>query len=198
MKRICVYSGSNLGVRPEYKEITNQLGDVLVQNDIELVYGGSNVGLMGEIANEIMKKGGRVTGVIPRDLFPNEVINNQLTRLIKVKNMHERKQTMADLSDGFIAIPGGVGTFEELFEVLSWAQLGIHKKPVGILNISNFFDPFIALIQEIVKEGFMNASNTKLLLVSTEPHELIKKMAIYTPPTLGNKWRQLDPVLSKL
>lgn len=195
MKRICVYSGSNLGIRPEYKEITKQLGNVLVQNNIELVYGGSKTGLMGEIANHMLDNNGRVTGVMPKGLFPKEVMNDRLTNFIEVKNMHERKQTMADLSDGFIAIPGGMGTFEELFEALSWAQLGIHKKPIGVLNISNFFDAFVTLVQNIVTEGFMNPSNTKLLLVSSDPNELVKKMINYSPPVLENKWRQLDSVL---
>lgn len=197
MKRICVYSGSNLGIRPEYKEITKQLGNVLVQNNIELVYGGSKTGLMGEIANHMLDNNGRVTGVMPKGLFPKEVMNDRLTNFIEVKNMHERKQTMADLSDGFIAIPGGMGTFEELFEALSWAQLGIHKKPIGVLNISNFFDAFITLVQNIVTEGFMNPSNTKLLLVSSDPNELVKKMINYNPPVLENKWRQLDSVLKE-
>lgn len=194
MKRICVYSGSNMGVRPEYCEITKQLGDVLVKNNIELVYGGSKTGLMGQIANEMLKNNGRVTGVMPTGLFPDAVVNDHLTKLIRVKDMHERKRTMADLADGFIAIPGGVGTFEELFEVLSWAQLGIHKKPIGVLNISNYFDSFINLVENIVAEGFMNPSNTQLLLVSQEPNELIKVMADYAPPILGNKWHDLETV----
>ncbi|MBU3227779.1 TIGR00730 family Rossman fold protein [Clostridium algidicarnis] len=192
MKKICVYSGSNTGVRSEYKEIAIQLGNVLVQNNIELVYGGSKVGLMGEIANQILKNNGKVTGVIPKSLFPKEIINDQLSRLIEVKDMHERKKTMADLSDGFIALPGGIGTFEELFEVLSWAQLGIHKKPVGVLNVSNFFDPLITLMQNAAKEGFMNQSNIRLLLVSTDPKDLTEKMKNYEPPALGNKWRELE------
>ncbi|KAF5088003.1 LOG family protein YvdD [anaerobic digester metagenome] len=192
MKRICVYSGSNLGVRPEYQEMTKALGLVLVKNNIELVYGGSKFGLMGEIANHMLDNNGRVTGVMPGGLFPNEVINERLTQFIEVKNMHERKQTMADLSDGFIAIPGGIGTFEELFETYSWAQLGIHKKPIGILNISNFFDPFINMMTTIVNEGFMNPSNTKLVLVSSDPGDLVNQMLHYSPPILGNKWQQLD------
>ena len=153
--------------------------------------------MMGEIANHMLDNNGRVTGVMPGGLFPKEVINDRLTRFIEVKNMHERKQTMADLSDGFIAIPGGVGTFEELFETLSWAQLGIHKKPIGVLNISNFFDSFMAMMQNIVNEGFMNPSNTKLVLVSADPGELVNQMIHYTPPVLGNKWQQLDAVTIK-
>jgi uncharacterized protein (TIGR00730 family) len=192
MKRICVYSGSNLGVRPEYKEITKHLGQVLVKNNIELVYGGSKTGLMGEIASFIMDNGGKVTGVMPRGLFPKEIVNDRLTQFVEVKNMHERKQTMADLSDGFIAIPGGVGTFEELFETFSWAQLGIHKKPIGVLNISNFYDAFITLVQNIVHEGFMKPSSAKLVLVSADPDDLVQQMINYTPPALGLKWQQLE------
>lgn len=192
MKKYCVYSGSNLGVRTEYQSITQELGSAFVKNNIELVYGGSRTGLMGEIAKSILDQNGKVTGVMPTALFPDEVINHGLTQLINVKNMHERKQTMADLSDGFIAIPGGIGTFEELFETLSWAQLGIHQKPIGILNISHYFDPFIQLIQTIVTEGFMNASNAELLLVASDPDDLLNQMLHYRPPFLGNKWQELD------
>lgn len=192
MKRLCVYSGSNLGIRSEYKAITQKLGNAFVKNNIELVYGGSSTGLMGEIAKSILDQKGKVTGVMPTALFPKEVVNQDLTKLIEVKNMHERKQTMADLSDGFIAIPGGIGTFEELFETLSWAQLGIHKKPIGVLNISHYFDPFIHLIQTIASEGFMNPSNAELLLYASEPGDLIKQMLSYKPPFLGNKWKQLE------
>jgi uncharacterized protein (TIGR00730 family) len=138
MKRICVYSGSNVGNRPEYKEAAIQLSDVFIKNDLELVYGGSKVGLMGEIADQMLENGAKVTGVMPKGLFPEEIVHNRLSRLIEVQDMHERKKTMADLSDGFIALPGGIGTFEELFEVLSWAQLGIHQKPIGVLNAAGF------------------------------------------------------------
>lgn len=192
MKKICVYSGSNVGIRSEYKESAIQLGNVLAENKIELVYGGSKVGLMGEIANQILKNNGKVTGVMPKDLFPKEIVNNQLTNLIEVNDMHERKKTMADLSDGFIALPGGIGTFEELFEMLSWAQLGIHNKPVGILNVAGFFEPVITLLHNTSQEGFMNESNIKLLLVSTYPMELLNKMKEYVPPVLGTKWRELE------
>lgn len=147
---------------------------------------------MGEIAKTILDLNGKVTGVMPTALFPKEVVNYRLTRLIEVANMHERKQTMADLADGFIAIPGGIGTFEELFETLSWAQLGIHQKPIGVLNISHYFDPFIHLMESIVTEGFMNASNSKLLLVAADPDDLIDQMINYTPPILENKWHQFE------
>ncbi|HDK7168849.1 TPA: TIGR00730 family Rossman fold protein [Clostridium botulinum] len=191
MKRICVYSGSNLGLRSEYKESAKLLGKILTENKIELVYGGSRIGLMGEISNEVLRNNGKVIGVMPKGLFSGEMVHENLTKLIEVENMHERKQTMAELSDGFIALPGGLGTFEELFEVLSWAQLGIHKKPIGILNISNFFDPLLHMIKNTCTEGFMNESNIKLISVSDSPSELIKQMKNYIPPLMENKWREL-------
>ncbi|AUN16963.1 TIGR00730 family Rossman fold protein [Clostridium botulinum] len=191
MKRICVYSGSNLGLRSEYKESAKLLGKILAENKIELVYGGSRIGLMGEISNEVLRNNGKVIGVMPKGLFSGEMVHENLTKLIEVENMHERKQTMAELSDGFIALPGGLGTFEELFEVLSWAQLGIHKKPIGILNISNFFDPLLHMIKNACTEGFMNESNIKLISVSDTPSELIKQMKNYVPPLMENKWREL-------
>jgi uncharacterized protein (TIGR00730 family) len=191
MKNICVYLGSNPGNRVEYKESVLRLGDVLVQNNIDLVYGGSKIGLMGELSNQVLKKNGKVTGVMPKNLFPESVVNNQLTKLIYVEDMHERKKKMADLSDGFIALPGGIGTFEELFEILSWAQLGIHKKPIGLLNVEGFFDPVITLLQNTIKEGFMKASNLKLLLVSSNPAELISMMKAYVPPVMEQKWNDL-------
>ncbi|WP_434295743.1 TIGR00730 family Rossman fold protein [Clostridium botulinum] len=191
MKRICVYSGSNLGLRSEYKESAKLLGKILAENKIELVYGGSRIGLMGDISNEVLRNNGKVIGVMPKGLFSGEMVHENLTKLIEVENMHERKQTMAELSDGFIALPGGLGTFEELFEVLSWAQLGIHKKPIGILNISNFFDPLLHMIKNTCTEGFMNESNIKLISVSDNPSKLIKQMKNYVPPLMGNKWREL-------
>lgn len=191
MKRICVYSGSNVGNRPEYREAAIQLSDVFIKNDFELVYGGSKVGLMGEIANQMLENGAKVTGVMPKGLFPEEIVHNRLSRLIEVQDMHERKKIMADLSDGFIALPGGIGTFEELFEALSWAQLGIHQKPIGVLNAAGFFEPALSLLQNTVQEGFMNQSNLKLLLVSADPKELVNMMKNYVPPVLDTKWRQL-------
>jgi hypothetical protein len=192
MKRICIYSGSNLGFRSEYKESAKLLGKILAEHKIELVYGGSRIGLMGEISNEVLRNNGKVIGVMPKGLFSGEMVHKNLTKLIEVENMHERKQTMAELSDGFIALPGGLGTFEELFEVLSWAQLGIHKKPIGILNISNFFDPLLHMIKNTCVEGFMNESNIKLISASDTPLELIKQMKSYVPPLMENKWRELE------
>lgn len=192
MNRICVYSGSNFGNHPAYKEAAVQLGRTLAQNDIELVYGGSKVGLMGEVAHQVLANNGRVIGVMPGGLFPKEIINTNLTEFIEVKDMHERKKTMADLSDGFISLPGGVGTFEELLETLSWAQLRIHTKPVGILNVVGFFDPLLDMINKAISEGFMNESNAKLLLVDSDSGALLSKMKAYSPPELGVKWRDLQ------
>lgn len=191
MKRICIYSGSNLGFRPEYKENAKLLGNILAKNKIELVYGGSRIGLMGQVANEVLKNNGKVIGVMPKGLFSGEMVHKNLTKLIEVKNMHERKQTMAELSNGFISLPGGLGTYEELFEVLSWAQLGIHKKPIGLLNVSNFFDPLLHMIQNTCTEGFMSELNIKLISISDNPSLLIEKMKNYTPPLMENKWREL-------
>jgi len=188
MKKICVYSGSKAGVRSDYREAAIQLGDIFVEKKIELVYGGSRVGLMGEIASRMLDKQAKVTGVMPKGLFPKEIINRSLTRFIEVHDMHERKRTMADLADGFIALPGGIGTFEELFEMLSWTQLGIHKKPIGILNVADFFEPVLNLLHNTIQEGFMNANNMNLILISSNPRELLDKMENYTYPDLGTKW----------
>lgn len=192
MKKICVYCGSNPGSRPEYKEYAKLLGKELASNQIELVYGGSCIGLMGEVANEVLKHNGKVTGVMPKGLFLGEVVHKNLTKLIEVENMHQRKQTMAELSDGFITLPGGLGTFEELFEILSWAQIGIHKKPIGLLNISNFFDPLISMLKNAANEGFMSESNLQLISISENPSELIEKMRVYSPPKMESKWKDLD------
>ncbi|MFD1177116.1 TIGR00730 family Rossman fold protein [Paenibacillus puldeungensis] len=191
MKKICVYSGSNPGNRPEYKELAIRLGQVFLQHEIELIYGGSKLGLMGAMAYHILDNGGKVTGVMPRGLFPTELVHERLTRFIEVRDMHERKKTMADLADGFIALPGGIGTYEELFETLSWAQLGIHNKPIGALNVAGFFDPLVSLLQNTVYEGFMRESNMQLLLVATNPQDLVDQMNNYIPPVLGTKWREL-------
>ena len=192
MKKVCVYSGSNLGNKEEYKDCARMLGKILSESGMELIYGGSNVGLMGELAQEVLENGGKATGVIPAELFPGQIINQDLTLLIEVKDMHERKKTMADLADAFIALPGGIGTYEELFEVLSWSQLGIHKKPVGLLNVAHFFDPLLNMIDVAIGEGFMNPSNKGLLLVDTHPQGLIEKMKNYSSPDLGVKWKQLS------
>ncbi|MCL6442720.1 MAG: TIGR00730 family Rossman fold protein [Alicyclobacillus sp.] len=192
MKRICVFAGSNLGTDPEYKLCSQKLGKAIVQNGLELVYGGSKVGLMAEVANEVLNHGGRVIGVMPTGLFRGEMVHTGLSQLIEVKDMHERKATMNRLSDAFVALPGGYGTFEELFEVISWAQLGIHQKPVGVLNIAGYFTPLLNMIDHAVKAGFVQEAHKKLLVSASDPVSLIEKMRNYQAPILGNKWQQFS------
>ena len=191
MKRICVFAGSNVGERLEFQTEARQLGKILVQNNIELVYGGSCVGLMGEVANQVLELGGRVTGIMPRGLFRGEIVHHGLTELIEVETMHERKSKMSELADAFIALPGGYGTFEELFEVVCWSQIGIHEKPVGLLNIAEFYTPLLQMVDRAAAEGFMNPSNKELLVSAQTANELIVEMKSYKRPVMGNKWKQL-------
>ncbi|CAB1246220.1 LOG family protein YvdD [Clostridiaceae bacterium BL-3] len=179
MKGICVYCGSNSGTRKEYSKGARLLGKELAKNQIQLIYGGSNSGLMGQISNEVLKNGGKVTGVIPEILLLNEPPNHKLTKLIYVKNMSERKERMSDLCDGFIALPGGLGTYEELFDTISWARLKIHKKPIGLLNIEHFFDPLLDMLKNSCREGFINDLSLKSLLISNSPHQLVNNMINY-------------------
>ncbi len=192
MKRVCVYSGSNSGFKPTYKESAIRLGQVLANKRIELIYGGSNFGLMGAVANEVLQNQGSVIGVIPRGLFGQEIIHHNLTQMLEVENMRKRKQTMFELADGFIALPGGLGTLEELLETLSFAQLGLHQKPIGLLNIENFYAPLLELLVNACKEGFMPPENKKLLLVSESETELIEKMLAFKPVEVASKWLNLD------
>lgn len=191
MRKICVFAGSNLGERSEF-QAQAKLGEVLVQNNYELVYGGSCVGLMGEVANQVLQLGGRVTGVMPRGLFRGEIVHEGLTELIEVETMHERKAKMSELSDAFIALPGGYGTFEELFEVACWSQIGIQEKPVGVLNIADFYSPLLQMIDRAAEEGFMNPSNKELIVSAATVEELISQMRDYKRPVMGNKWKQLS------
>ena len=177
MTRICVLSGARYGTRPEYRTAAEALGRVLVARGLELVYGGARVGLMGVIADTVLAGGGRVTGVIPEALVAREVAHTGLDDLRIVDSMHERKATMADLSDGFIALPGGWGTFDELFEILTWAQLGLHAKPVGIFNVAGYFDPLIARVTHSINEGFVSRDASALLSVADDPQALLARMA---------------------
>lgn len=191
MKRICVFCGSNRGTNPVYAEAAKRMGSVLVRRGIGLVYGGGLVGLMGTIADTVMAEGGEVIGIIPEALAAKEVAHHGLTELHVVGSMHERKAMMAELSDGFIAMPGGVGTFEEFCEVLTWAQLGIHLKPCGLLNVANYYGPLLALFNHAVAEGFVRPEHRSLVLESTDPEELIELLATYRPPHL-DKWMERD------
>ncbi len=187
MKKICVYCGSSPGLRPEYIAAARFLAEELLARNIGLIYGGAHVGIMGEIADTVLSGGGDVTGIIPKALVDQEVSHKGLTELIIVDSMHERKAMMADLSDGFIALPGGLGTVEELFEVLTWAQLGFHKKPCGLLNASGYYDHLSAFLDHSVSEGFVKDAHRSMLMVEENPITLLDRFATYEPPRV-NKW----------
>ena len=176
MKSIAVYCGASHGASPIFDEAARAMGRALVAQNINLVYGGGNVGLMGVIADEVLRLGGEVSGVIPRQLVDRELAHAGLTRLFVVKDMHERKAMMAELSDGFIALPGGMGTLEELFEMLTWSQLGIHSKPIGALNVDGFYDPLVTFIAHQRDHGFVRPHHASLLLVDHQPDALIARL----------------------
>ena len=176
MKSIAVYCGASFGADPKYADAARALAQVLVAHNIGLVYGGGNVGLMGVIADAVLRLGGEATGVIPRALVEREVGHTGLTRMFVVKDMHERKAMMADLADGFIAMPGGLGTLEELFEMLTWAQLGIHAKPVGVLNVGGFYDGLVGFLGHLQGEGFVRPEHTGLMLVESAPEALVRRL----------------------
>jgi uncharacterized protein (TIGR00730 family) len=175
MKSICVYCGASIGAAPAYAAAARALARIMVTHDIALVYGGGNVGLMGVIADEVMRLGGRATGVIPQALLDKEVGHHGLTQLHVVKDMHERKAMMAELADGFMAMPGGIGTLEELFEVFTWSQLGFHAKPIGLLNVGGYYDLLIGFLRHVVNEGFLRAEQAALLMYEDRPETLTKR-----------------------
>lgn len=181
MKSLCIYCGSSIGASPVYADAARDLARAMVNDNISLVYGGGNVGLMGVIADEVLRLGGEATGVIPKALMDREVGHGGLTRLHIVKDMHERKAMMAALSDGFIAMPGGIGTLEELFEVFTWSQLGLHEKPIGLLNVNGFYDGLIGFLEHVVTERFLKAEQASLLMYGAEPHTLVGKLKTFVP-----------------
>jgi len=185
--RICVFSGSSQGCGSEYQAAAAALGGLLARNSVELVYGGAAVGLMGAVADAALAEGGRVTGVIPQALVDKEIAHRGLTDLRVVRSMHERKQLMADLSDGFIALPGGIGTFEEIFEVWTWAQLGSHRKPCALLNVMGFYDQLLAFLDHVVDAGFLKRVHREMLLVAEEPGALLQAIGRYRAP-VESKW----------
>lgn len=187
MKRVTVFCGSSFGTDEIYKTQAILLGNKLAEENIGLVYGGANVGLMGAVADGVLEKGGEVFGVLPNFLRSKEIAHDHLTELFLVETMHERKTKMNDLCDGVIALPGGFGTLEEFFEMLTWAQLGLHKKPIAILNIDGFYDSLITFIQTTVDKGFLKQVNQDMLIVSDNIEELLDKMKNYEAPTVG-KW----------
>jgi len=188
LKSICVFAGSSAGIKMEYREAAVSLGRYMAKENYRLIYGGSRMGLMGEVANEMLEHGGEVIGIMPRGLFSGEIVHTALTELIEVESMHERKATMHELADAYIALPGGFGTFEELFEALCWAQIGIHKKPVGLLNVNGYYNPLMQMVQHAVDEGFSTDSAIRLINISDTPEQLISSMDTYTSPSEDQKW----------
>jgi uncharacterized protein (TIGR00730 family) len=176
MKTVCVYCGSSPGARPEYLETATELGRLLAHEGMRLVYGGACVGVMGRVADAVLEGGGQVTGVIPQGLMERDLAHQGLTQLHVVATMHERKAMMAQLSDAFIALPGGIGTFEELFEILTWAQLGIHHKPCGLLNVAGYYDRLLAFLDHSVQEGFLASEHRGLLQVESTPLALLRRL----------------------
>ena len=188
MRRLCVFSGSRPGARPQYWKVARELGQAIARDGLGLVYGGANVGLMREVADAALSEKGEVIGVIPRALVDREVAHEGLTELRIVDTMHVRKAMMSELSDGFVALPGGFGTLDELFEILTWAQLGMHAKPVGLMNTEGFWEPLVRLVEHMVREGFVPDDQRQLLLVESDPDVLLAKMKAWVPPALGPKW----------
>ena len=186
--RICVFCGSRPGARPEYLEQVARLGELLVRRNIGLVYGGASVGVMGAVADAALRAGGDVIGVIPEALAQKELAHQGIGDLRVVGSMHERKALMATLADGFIALPGGFGTFEELFEVITWSQLGLHRKPFGVLNVAGFYDGLLALVDHAIEEGFIPVEHRRLILAAADPEELVDLVVGYEPPPPTIKW----------
>ncbi len=187
MKSITVFCGSSFGTEEIYKQQAVLLGQTLAKQNIKLIYGGANVGLMGAVADGVLNSGGEAIGVLPDFLRSKEIAHLGLTELILVESMHERKTKMNDLCDGVIALPGGFGTLEELFEMLTWAQLGLHKKPIAILNINGFYDSLIELTKSMVEKGLLKDVNQQMLLVSDNIDDLLDQMKNYVAPAVG-KW----------
>jgi uncharacterized protein (TIGR00730 family) len=181
MKRICVFCGSSSGSRPEYGAAAEELGAELVRRTIGLVYGGGKVGLMGVLADAVLKAGGEAVGVIPEHIMSREIGHKGLTKLHVVHSMHERKALMADLSDAFVAMPGGFGTLEEFCEVVTWTQLGLHAKPCGILNVRRYYSPLLAMFDHAVEERFLKPENRALVLARESPSELLRALDDWRP-----------------
>lgn len=192
MKRICVFCGSAKGARPGYEEAAVRLGHLMAERGLDLVYGGGSIGLMRVIADAVMAKGGKVIGVIPDSLLQREVGHRGVTELRVVDTMHQRKALMADLSDAYIALPGGYGTLEEFCEVVTWSQLGIQQKPCGLLNVEKFWDGLLEFLDHAVREEFVRKENRGLVLVATTAEEMLEKLSAWSPPTHIEKWMGVE------
>ncbi len=191
MKRVCVFCGSKVGTNAQYREAAVDLGRILVRHRFGLVFGGGSVGLMGVIADSVLSEGGEVVGVIPERLATKELLHPEVPDMRVVHDMHARKSLMAELSDAFVAIPGGLGTFEEFFEIVTWAQLGFHRKNIGLLNIAGFFDPLVTLIDHSIQEGFIKAKNRDLIIVDDCPERLVARLQEHQMPAV-KQW--LGPI----
>ena len=189
-RSIAVFCGANVGARPAYREAAERLGAELARSGRRLVYGGGDVGLMGAIADAALAAGGEVVGVIPQHLVDREVAHRGVTELRVVGSMHERKALMAELADAFVAMPGGLGTLEELFEVWTWGQLGLHRKPYGLLDVAGFFGPLLRFLDDAVTEGFVRAEHRALLVAETDPARLLARLDAQEPPRTV---RWMDP-----
>jgi len=188
MNRVCVFCGSRSGGNAIYADTARQLGQLLAERGLALVFGGGNIGLMGVLADAVLTAGGQALGVIPQALVDKELAHRGCTELRIVRSMHERKAVMADLSDGFLALPGAFGTIDELFEMLTWAQLGIHTKPIGLLNVAGYFSQMLAWLDRSVEEGFLKQTHHQLLLRAEQPAELIDMLQRYRAPVAKTKW----------
>ena len=191
MKRVCVFCGSSVGIQSAYRDAATAMGSLLAARGLGLVYGGGNVGLMGVIADAVLAGGGEVIGVIPRALADREIAHTDVTDLRVVDSMHTRKAMMADLSDAFIAMPGGVGTFEEFFEAVTWTPLGVHRKPCGLLNTAAFYTPRVAFIDQAVTEGFIKSIHRAMITVDDHPERLLDAMMTIDLPDVP-KWIRAD------
>jgi uncharacterized protein (TIGR00730 family) len=187
MKRLCLFCGSSPGHDPAYGELAAQLGRTLAQRGIGVVYGGGRIGLMGVLADATLAAGGEVIGVIPKPLLDREHGHRGLTHLRVVGSMHERKALMVELADGFVALPGGFGTLEELFEVWTWAQVGMHRKPCGLLDVGGFYTPLVGFLDHVVASGFVNSTTRAMLMVAASPDELLARLLAYEAPDVA-KW----------
>lgn len=191
MRRVCVFCGSSFGTDPLYRQTARRVGNLLAVKGLELVYGGGNIGLMGEMANAALAANGNVIGVIPRALADRELAHSELTDLRVVGSMHERKAVMADLADAFIALPGGLGTLEEFCEILTWAQLGFHTKPCGLLSVNGYFDPLMAFLEQAVGQGFLRAEHLAMVFVENDVSRLLAHFEDYCAPQ-ADKWIERD------
>lgn len=187
MKQVCIFCGSYQGTQPIYMTVAHQMGIGLAQRGLGLIYGGGRVGLMGAVADGTLSAGGKVTGVIPQSLVDRELAHTGLTELHVVTSMHQRKALMADLADAFIAMPGGFGTLDELFEIITWVQLGFHQKPIALLNVGGYFDPLIIFIDHMATEGFIKSQHRTAVMVKNDVESLLDALSTYEPPVL-DKW----------